>query len=107
MTSELLEKASAKDVFSKYNQSISCLDKSKILQISSDGQSVNLAFLKIVETNRKYDELDRFIEIWTCVLHILHRSFQNGEKSTDWNVKKLLSSIYKVFDESPSRRADY
>lgn len=83
------------------------MDRSKILQVSSDGPNVNLAFLNQVKESRKDDLLDPLIDIGTCSLHTLHRSFQTGEKSSNWNMKKLLSSMYKIFDESPSRRADY
>ena len=100
-------KASAEDVFSKFNDCLSSLDRSKILQVSSDGPNVNLAFLNLVHENRKDDLLDPLIDIGTCSLHTLHRSFQTGEKATDWNIKKLLSSMNKIFDESPSRTADY
>ena len=100
-------KASAEDVFSKFNDCLSSLDRSKILQVSSDGPNVNLAFLNLVHENRKDDLLDPLIDIRTCSLHTLHRSFQTGEKATDWNIKKLLSSMNKIFDESPSRTADY
>ena len=67
---------------------------------------MNLAFLNLVHENRKDDLLDPLIDIRTCSLHTLHRSFQTGEKATDWNIKKLLSSMNKIFDESP-RRPDY
>ena len=105
--SEFLGKASADDVFSIFNDRLSSLDRSKILQVSSDGPNVNLAFLNLVHENRKDDLLDPLIDIRTCSLHTLHRSFQTGEKATDWNIKKLLSSINKIFHESPSRRAYY
>ena len=105
--SEFLGKAAADDVFSKFNDCLSSLDHSKILQVSSDVPNVNLAFLNLVHENRKDDLLDPLIDIGTCSLHTLHRSFQTGEKATDWNIKKLLSSMNKIFDESPSRRADY
>ena len=54
---------------------------------------MNLAFLNLAHENRKDDLLDPLIDIGTCSLHTLHRSFQTGEKTTDWNIKKLLSSI--------------
>ena len=100
-------KASADDVFSKFNDCLSSLDRSKILQVSSDEPNVNLAFLNLVHENRKDDLLDPLIDIGTCSLHTLHRSFQTGEKTTDSNIKKLISSVNKIFDESPSHRADY
>ena len=37
----------------------------------------------------------------------LHNAFKNGGKASGWNTNKLLSSMYKIFDESASRRADY
>ena len=104
--SGFLGKASADDVFSKFNDCLSSLNRSKILQVSSNGPNVNLAFLNLVHENRKDDLLDPLIDIGTCSLHTLHRFFQTGEKATDWNIKKLLSSLNKIFDES-SRRPDY
>ena len=101
--SEFLGKASADDVFSKFNDCLSSLNRSKILQVSSNGPNVNLAFLNLVHENRKDDLLDPLIDIGTCSLHTLHRFFQTGEKATDWNIKKLLSSMNKIFDESPCR----
>ena len=83
------------------------MDRNKILQVSSEKPNVNLEFLNLVHENRKDDLLDPLIDIGTCSLHTLHRSFQTGEKATDWNIKKLLSSMNKIFDESPSRTADY
>ena len=85
---------------------LSSLDRSKILQVSSDGPNVNLAFLNLVHENRKDDLLDPLIGIGACSLHTLHRSSQTGEKATDWNIKKVLSSMNKIFGESP-HRADY
>ena len=32
---------------------------------------------------------------------------KHGEKALGLNVKKLLSSLHGIFDESPARRADY
>ena len=105
--SEFLGKASADNVFSKFNDCLSSLDRSEIFQVSSDGPNVNLAFLNLVHENRKDDLLDPLIDIGTCSFHTLHRSFQTEEKATDWNIKKLLSSMNKIFDKSPTRRADY
>ena len=105
--SEFLGKASADEVFSKFNDCLSSLDHNKIIQVSSDGPNVNSAFLNLVHENRKDDLLDPLIDIGTYSLPTLHRSFQTGEKATDSNIKKLISSVNKIFDESPSRRVDY
>ena len=51
----------ADDVFSKFNDCLSSLDCNKILQVSSDGPNVNIAFLNLVHENRKDDFLDRLL----------------------------------------------
>ena len=58
LSSEFLGKTWADDVFSKYDACLSQLDKSKILQISSDGPNVKLAFLDLVHEYRKEELLD-------------------------------------------------
>ena len=83
-------KASADDVHAQYNKCISLLDKSKVLQISSDGCSVNLVFLNFVKETRREDPLG------TCSLQNLHHFVQTGGKATDWSIKKLLSSMIKL-----------
>ena len=83
------------------------LDENKMLQVSLDGPDVNTSFLSTLNAKRKDDELSHLISIGTCGLHTMHCSFKHGENATGWNLKKLLSSLYKIFHESPSRRSDY
>ena len=100
-------KATSKDVFEKFKQCMTGLDQEKLLQVSMDGPSVNNSFLLMLNKERKEEELSDLISIGTCGLHTLHNSFKHGENATEWKLKKLLSSVYKIFHESPSRRSDY
>ena len=34
-------------------------------------------------------------------------TFQHGEEASKWHIKKLLVAMFKIFHESPSRRADF
>ena len=81
--------------------------KNKILQVFSDQPNVSLSFLKILEEHRRDAELNPLIGIDTCRLHTVHNLFKYGEKESNWNVKKLLNSILKLFDENPWCCADY
>ena len=83
------------------------LAKQKCIQISSDGPNVHLTFLSLLNEKRRDECLNELISIGTCGLHTVSRAFQNAENSTDWNMKKVVSAIHKIFHESPSRRADY
>ena len=51
----------------------------------------------------KYSQL---IHIRTCGLHALKNAFSLGDKASLWKLKELLSAMYKIFDESPSRQAN-
>ena len=73
----------------------------------SDGPNVNLKFLELLAGKCKDDGLNKLISITTCSLHTVNRAFQNAENSTIWNIKKLLCAMHTIFNESPSRRADY
>ena len=83
------------------------LPKQKCIQISSDDPNVNLKFLNLLNEKRRNEYLNELISIGTCGLHTVSRAFQNAENSTDWNIKKVLSAMHKIFPESPCRRADY
>lgn len=71
-----------------------CMFVIEIIQLVKSEHLIGLV------SSRKKD-----IKIPTCSLYTLHLFFQTEEKATDWNVKKLFS-VYKIFDESPSCRAD-
>ena len=51
--------------------------------------------------------MSQLVHIGTCVLHALHSSLKHAEKASGWNIKKLLSALHRIFDDSPYRRADY
>ena len=68
---------------------------------------MNLLFLKILAEKRKDEEFSQLIDLGTCGLHTAHTAFKHGEKVSDWQLKKLMSSMSKIFHEAPRRRADY
>ena len=105
--SEFIGKASTKDVFNSFSACVSGVSPSKLLQVSSDGPNVNLSFLDLLEEDRNDKVLRKFVHIGTCGLDTSHISMKHGGKTCAWNVKKLLSSLHRIFDESLSRRTDY
>ena len=47
------------------------------------------------------------LNIGSCGLHTLHNSFQAGGTVSGWKVPGLLSLLYYLFMDSPSRREDF
>ena len=108
LDSSFMGKSSAQDVYTHFKSCAQSLEDAKYLQISSDGPNLHLAFLEILKDSRTESDCDiKLINIGTCGLHIMHNAFKHGEKASTWDVKKLLSAMYKIFHESPSRRANY
>ena len=105
--SKFLGKSSINDICSHFEQCLGLLEKEKLLQVSSDGPNVNLLFLKVFTEKCKDEELSQLFDLGTCGLHIAHNAFKHGEKALDWQLKKLMSSMSKIFHEAPGRHADY
>ena len=68
---------------------------------------MNLLFLKALSEKGNDEELNQLTDLGTCGLHIAHNAFKHGEKASDWQLKKWMSSIRKIFFEAPGRRVDY
>ena len=78
------------------------------MQVSMDGPSVNLKFLdELIKDPVFNNESDSIITIGVCGLHVIHGSFQTGHKAVNWNVNSTLRGMYRLFKDSPARRADY
>ena len=106
-TSEFMGKAAAPDILNMFESCMTGLNDEKMLQVSMDGPNVNKAFLSVLNEKHQTNESSMFIDIGTCGVHTINRSLQTGAKATDWNLKKILSSMYQIFHESPSRTSDY
>ena len=52
-------------------------------------------------------EFSQLIHTRTCGLHTLHNTFSHGANASSWKLKERLNAMYKIFDESSSRRAGY
>ena len=47
------------------------------------------------------------INIGSCAQHIVHGALQNGFCKTDWNIDKVLKSMYFLLNDSPACRSIY
>ena len=100
--SQFLGKAAAADILKSFKSCMNGLDKEKLLQVSMDGPNVNSKFLSNLNEERRDQELSQLVSIETCGIRTVHNAFKNGENANGWKLKTLLSSMFKVFHESPS-----
>ena len=46
-------------------------------------------------------------EVGSCGLHVSHRTFQSGVKTTGWEIEKNFKGMWRLFHDSPARRDTY
>ena len=68
------------------------MDEDKLLQASMDGPNLNTSFLTCFDEERMDWELSHLASFGSCGLH---------------TIQNHVSSMFKIFHQSPSRRADY
>ena len=68
---------------------------------------MNLFFLKVLSGKGNDGELNQLTDLGTWGLHTAHNTFKHGEKASDWQLKKWMSSMRKIFYEAPGKRIDY
>ena len=39
-------------------------------------------------------------------MHVVHESFEKGEKESGWNLGNILRSLWQIFYDTPARRED-
>ena len=102
--SQFLSRPNASNLVECIMNSCKTLKLENLLQLSMDGPSVNWAVLQQINTKlEKYD--NECVNIGSCGQHILHGSFKTGfTDGADWNVHKILKSLYWLFHDSPARR---
>ena len=109
LTSEFLGHARSEDLFEKFDVVFSDfgLQKSKLLQLSMDGPSVNWKAYNQLHCELKDNFKSGLLHVGSCGLHTLHNAFKKGCAATKWQIDSFLSSAYYLFKDSPARREDY
>ena len=80
----------------------------KLLSISMDGPNVNWATLNLIKKDlQKTPESPQLIEFGSCSIHVLHGAVKTGHSEVNWKVFDFLRSAYHLFNNFPSRKAEY
>ena len=105
---EFLGRSAAQDFLETFLNGVNKFDQLKILQVASDGPNVKLLFLKSMAEFQDEKEYLLLVDIETCGLYVIQISVNTGtQKGTDWDIQKLVKSIWQFLHEAPARRALY
>jgi len=106
LTSVFLGRATAADLLAKFKEGIAGLPRSKVMQISMDGPSVNWSFLDKYEDDlTQEDTEEKLLHIGSCGLHVINGAFQTGHQQSGWKINGVLRAMYRLFKDVPARRA--
>lgn len=111
LNSVFLGKATADDLLEKFIEGLSTLPLLNLFQVSMDGPNVNNCFLRKLIVKYE-DDVSNFngkklLDMGTCGLHVVHGSLKHGLKVVKWDLNSLLTHMYFLFKDSPSRRAEF
>ena len=81
------------NVYETFQNGISEVDESQVMQVSFDGPNVNLTFFKKYASTEEEKELDPLMDLGTCGLHVVHSSMKAGAKVSEWELQKLLKAM--------------
>lgn len=76
----------------------------QMIQISMDGPNVNWRIYSFLKDKLSKDFDNKFINIGSCGLHVVHNSFKTVATSSGWNIASIFTSLFK---DAPARREDY
>ena len=105
--SAFLKRPNSQNHYVKLLESLTALDLGKLIQISMDGPNVNWDVLSLHSSYREKNQFSRLINIGSCGLHVLHSALQTEIMETNREVSKVLHAMWKISDESPTRRDIY
>ena len=100
-------RTTANDPLNSFQSKLEPFSAAKLLQVGMDGSNVNWSFYNKLNNERNELTLPELLHTGSCGLHILHGSFKTGVNATEWKLVKILKGLYKLFDDSPARRAEY
>ena len=81
----------------------------KLITLVRDGPNVNKAIIRKIELTieDEHPEFKGFVDLGSCVLHVVHNGFGKGLEMYDKGIDQLCFHLHAIFTYSAARREDY
>ena len=81
----------------------------KLITLVKDGPNVNKAIMRKIKQTIKdeHPEFKGFVDLGSCVLHVVHNGFGNGLETYGKETDQLCLDLHAIFKYSAARREDY
>ena len=107
LDSQFFNRPNADNITKGIYDALKCIPKEGMIHLSMDGPSTNWLVLDKVQERRKESDLPVLENIGSCGLHVVSGALHTGVKNSSWPLKKVMMSMFKLFDDSPARRDVY
>ena len=94
------------DILQSFLESVNKLDIETIQQISMVIPNVNWSILRLF--SEELDQKDpglKLLSPGSCGLHVINGTFTYGHRHSNWEIHKLLRSLYWLFKNTPARKS--
>ena len=81
----------------------------KLIALARDGPNASKTILNELQQMIKddYPQFAGFVDIGSCVLHVVHNAFGKGLEKYGKEVDQLCLDLHAIFKHSAARREDY
>ena len=81
----------------------------KLITLVRDGPNVNKAIMRKIEQTikDKHPEFKGFVDLGSCVLHVVHNGFSEGLEMYGKDIDQLCLDLHAIFKYNAARRKDY
>ena len=105
--SHFIERPNADNLLERIQESTKTLNEECFLQLSMDGPNVNCAVPEKLDDNIQSNGHSKTLHIGSCAQHTVHGGFQTGSTNTEWDIDKIMKSMFSILHDSPARREIY
>ena len=72
-----------------------------------DGPNVNWKVFEDLQSEIQLENGKNLLNVGSCGLHVIPGAFRSAMSETGWDIETLLTSAYRLFQDSPARREDF
>ena len=99
--------STAEGIMNNFVEASSEMKLCNLVQVSMNSPNVNWSFLEQLSSDLHDAYGTTMLFLGSCGLHVINSSLTTGHKAANWKVQVQLKSFFKLFKDSPARRADY
>ena len=84
LPSWFFKRPNADNILHEFLEATDALPQKSMIMVSMDGPNTNWKVYENLKSHRTEKEFPQIIDVGSCGLHVVHRTFQTGMKANGW-----------------------